>query len=240
MLASCAADNQRIATMQRLTWGLAACLAVFALAGLAGPARADVIYTNLGPGESCDGRAGFPEIGPNTGNPPVRQAMAFTVGGTDTFFDSARFALSLDGGANEIDLRLYNTVGGQPGTVLDTMHVSGQMPRFGMYGSGHLVTLDSAIHPLLQAGATYWLLPFASGDTFAVWNDNTQGGIGLYAYSSEVEPTTWVDVHQWDQGAFEVNGTPSPAPEPSGLALAGVGLFGLLGCVWRRRKPAVA
>jgi 4-oxalocrotonate tautomerase len=113
---------------------------------------------------------------------------------TDTFFDSARLAVSLISGANEIDLRLYNTVGGQPGTVLETIHASGQMPNFGDFGSGHLVTFDSALHPLLQAGGTYWLLPFASGNTYAAWNINTQGVMGPFA-CNEVEPTSW-DVGQ--------------------------------------------
>jgi hypothetical protein len=39
----------------------------------------------------------------------------------------------------------------------------------------------------------------------------------------------------------QVYANPSPAPEPSGLALAGVGVAGVVGYVWcRRRKPAVA
>jgi MYXO-CTERM domain-containing protein len=165
--------------------------------------------------------------------------MGFTVN-TDASFDSARLAVSLAAGANEIGLRLYNTAGGQPGIVLETMHLSGQMPRFGDFGSGHLVAFDSALHPLLQAGGTYWLLPFASVDTWAAWNDNDQGRNGPFAYSTQVEPTSW-SLGTYTQGAFEVNGTPSPAPEPSGLALAGVGLVGLLGFVWRRRrKLAVA
>jgi hypothetical protein len=139
-----------------------------------------------------------------------------------------------------MDLRLYNTVGGQPGAVLDTIHVSGQMPRFGDFGSGHLVEFDSALHPLLQAGGTYWLLPFAPGDTWAAWDFNSTGATGTTAQSFEADPTTWMVFNNVTLGAVEINGTPSPAPEPSTLTLAGVGLFGLLGCVWRRRKPAVA
>src|SRR5262249_6866781 len=145
----------------------------------------------------------------------TRQAIAFTVS-TDTLFDSSRLAVSLAQGANEIDIRLYNSAGVQPGTVIETMHLSGQMPRLGMFGSGHLLTLQSALHPLLQAGGTYWLLPFASGDTLAAWNENTQGGNGPFAVSNQVEPVTWTVTTQ-NQGAFEVNGTPSPVPEPSGL-----------------------
>jgi hypothetical protein len=222
--------------MQRLIWSLGACLAA-----LAGQARADVIYSNLGPGESYVQNTGWTESGPNSGAGTVREAFAFTVGGTDTSFDSARLALGLRAGANEIDLRLYDTVNGHPGTVLETIHASGQMPAFGQFGSGHLVEFDSALHPLLQAGGTYWLLPFASGDTLALWNWNNQGRNGPFAFSNDVEPTTWKVVQQVTQGAFEVNGTPSPVPEPGSLALAGVGVAGLLGFAWRKcRKPAVA
>jgi hypothetical protein len=218
---------------------LAAFLAV--LAGLAGTARADVLYSNLGPGESYTQFAGWEEAGPNTLNGAVRQAIAFTVGETDAFFDRARLALGLAGGANEMDLRLYDTVGGRPGTVLETIHASGQMPRFGDFGDGHLVTFDSALHPLLRAGDTYWLLPFASGNTDAGWNNNDRGLDGPFADSYEVEPMTWLLFQQINQGAFEVNGTPSPAPEPSTLGLAGVGLAGLVVSAWRhRRKEAVA
>jgi MYXO-CTERM domain-containing protein len=222
--------------MKRLTWSLTACLVV---AGLAGPARADVLYSNLGPGDSYRQTIALVEGGPNSSEGTARVAIAFTVN-TDTFFDSARLALGLASGANEIDLRLYNTVGGQPGTVLEAVHASGQMPHLGDFGSGHLVEFDSALHPLLQAGGTYWLVPFASGDTAAGWNENTQGASGPFAQSLEVEPTSW-SVITFPRGAFDVNGTPSPAPEPSSIALAGVGLVGVAGYAWRRRrKPAAA
>jgi hypothetical protein len=214
--------------MKRLTL----VLAIFALAG---EARADVIYSNLGPGESYDQSVGITESGPNAFG-VRRHAIAFTAN-TDALFDSARLALGLHGGTNAMDLRLYTDASGRPGTVLETIHASGQMPHFGDFWSGHLVTFDSALRPLLQAGETYWVLPFASGDTNAGWNWNTQGASGPLAQSLEVEPTSW-SVFTYPQGAFEVNGTPSPAPEPSGLALAGVGAAGLLGFVWRRRKPA--
>jgi hypothetical protein len=61
------------------------------------------------------------------------------------------------------------------------------MPPFGQFGSGHLVTFDSALHPLLQAGGNYWLLPFASGDTDAAWNLNNQGGFGPWGIPTAVD-----------------------------------------------------
>jgi hypothetical protein len=216
--------------MKRLSWSLTAFLV--ALAGPAGPARADVIFSNLGPGESYNQIQGYIEAGPEAAFPLTRQAMAFTAGQTPTSFDGARVALGLASGANEIDLRLYTDAGGQPGAVIETIHASGQMPTYGQFGSGHLVTFESALHPLLEAGGTYWLLPFASGDTFAGWNRNDQGSSGPFALSQELEPTGWV-VSSQQQGAYAVNGTPSPAPEPSALALAGVGLVGLAGYAWR-------
>jgi LPXTG-motif cell wall-anchored protein len=226
-------------TMKRLTWGLAFC--VVAVAGVAGPARADVLYSNLGPGDSYVQDRGWLESAPDSAAGAVRQAIAFTAGGTDTLFDGARLALGLNRGANEMDLRLYDTAGGHPGAVLETIHASGQMPPFGQFGSGHLVTFDSATHPPLRAGETYWLLPLASGDTYAGWNMTNQGRNSPFAQSLEAEPTSWEVFPNVVQGAFEVNGTPSPAPEPSALALAGVGLVGAAGYVWRRRrKPAVA
>jgi hypothetical protein len=159
----------------------------------------------------------------------------------DTFFDSARLAVSLAAGANEMDLRLYNTVGGQPGSVLEMIHVSGQMPNFGQFGSGHLVTFSSALHPLLQGGGTYWLLPFAPGDTWAAWNLNTTGATGMTALSNDPDPTTWTVFNGGTLSAVEINGTPSPAPEPSALALGGIAAAGVAGYTWlRRRKSAVA
>jgi hypothetical protein len=220
--------------MQRMMWSLAACLAV-----LAGPARADVLYSNLGPSDSYDQNFGWGEQGV-ADYYSERQAFSFTVS-TDTRFDSARLALGLVSGANEIDLQLRFTINGHPsGYALETIHASGQMPPFGMYSSGHLVEFNSSQHTLLQAGQTYWLLPFPVGNTYARWNFNAQGRYGLLAESREVQPVRW-QVGFATESAYEVNGTPSPAPEPSSLGLAGVCAVGLLGFAWRhRRKPAVA
>jgi hypothetical protein len=211
------------------------------LAGLAAPARADVIYSNLGPGESYGVTNGWVEWGPDFPLGPSRTAFAFTVT-ADTLFDSARLALGLVSGPRTVDLRLYDAVGvfPRPRNLLETIHSSTPPPDSGEFNSGPLVVFDSTLHPLLQAGHTYYLLPFVYDNTHVSWLFNFSWRVGTNAYSTQAEPTTW-SVAQRIEGAFDVNGTPSPAPEPSTLALAGVGLVGMVGFVWRhRRKPDVA
>jgi hypothetical protein len=130
--------------------------------------------------------------------------------------------------------RLYDAADGRPGSVLESIRASGQMPPFMMYGSGHLVNFESATHPPLRAGETYWLLPLASGDTLAAWNLNIRGIDGPDAESFEAEPASWNNRTD-RQGAFEADGTPSPVPEPGGLILAAAGAAACLACAARAR-----
>jgi hypothetical protein len=95
--------------MKRAAW------AVAALALLLGveQARADVLYSNLGPGDTYSLNSGHIETGPDTFSfAMTRIAMPFTVKGGDFLFDSAQLGLTLNSGTNAIDLRLYSDAGG--------------------------------------------------------------------------------------------------------------------------------
>src|SRR5262249_47196627 len=152
------------------------------------PVRGGVIVSNFGPGGSYDTGMGWNEIGPTSPSNPSRQAFPFTVGGmTDFRFDGARLALSLSGGTNAIPaLRLYSDVGGNPGGLLESIPVPGTLGPFN--SNTPPVVFTPPPHPLPQPRQTYWLLPFASGDTEAVWVVNNRGLSGPRAVSNFPDP----------------------------------------------------
>src|SRR5262249_26870865 len=120
--------------------------------------------------------------------------------------------------------------------LLEDIPLGGTLGTFG--ANNPPVVYTSSAHTLLAHGQTYWLLPFASGDTSAVWNANDQGQTGTKALSTEAEPTSWALTNGEALPAFEVSGSPagvSLVPEPSSLALLGLGALALVGVARRRR-----
>ena len=86
---------------------------------------------------------------------------------------------------------------------------------------------NSVLHPILQAGTQYWLIADpGNAATVDAWNFNSIGDTGPHAVSAGGGPFT--DGTN-TRGAFEILGT--PVPEPSTLALFGLGSLGLVG--WR-------
>ncbi len=78
-----------------------------------------------------------------------------------------------------------------------------------------VVEVDSASHPLLLQGQTYTLTADAAPTTWDAWED-------------------FNDTFISGKSGFRVEGTAAAVPEPSTLALAGVGGLGLIGYAWRR------
>jgi hypothetical protein len=90
--------------------------------------------------------------------------------------------------------------------------------------SGPQVSLGQLSYTFLQTGGgSFATTLFSSGSLLA-----TPAGNGILA----------LDGHMWLAGdPFDIQIT--TVPEPTSIALLGVGLFGLLACRWRRNRPAV-
>lgn len=191
-------------------------------------ARADVIITNYPPANDNDGStiAAFP------GN--YSKAAGFTMpAGLPYSLDSVTLRL----GRNDINavmqLDLFGDIGGNPG---GPVLVSFTIPAFPL--GIHDVTFTPAVPFTLQPLTTYWLAATGSSPTangiewFASYPGITPTGIATSAgYRFD---NTGVYPPLGSSGVFntfQVNGTPV-VPEPSTLALLGMGSIALLG--WAR------
>jgi hypothetical protein len=217
-----------------------ACLVAVALLGSgAGPARADIIFNNFGPGDGYDTSQGWQVGASPLGGPRLEQATAFTPTGASFTFDQVAIALSRSGfstGPNLIDVALTTSSGGAPGTVLETFRFVGAMGLFGLF-SPPLVA-DSVLHPLLLEGTQYWLVASVpQPTTLADWNLASPVDLGRRAFREVGGP--WQVADATVRGAFRVSGTPvggTAVPEPTALTLLSSGVVGLLGHAWRRAR----
>lgn len=179
------------------------------------------VFDNFGPGDTFihNGGQAIGVIGWLGSLVVKTAAMPFTSGANYTL-DRVELAASLDNGANELDVWLTNTVSGLPGSVLESYHFSGAM---GFFATPNIpiLSVNSSLHPLLQAGSQYWLLA-TSIQAYAVWNNSTDVGLNVYRFDSD--PWTTDD---GSVGAFRITATPVPE---SSTALSI--FFGLCGISW--------
>ncbi len=203
-----------------------------------GPAYADVVYSNYGPGGAfqygiglglLDGRpecAGCPEQPLHTyvGN-------AFTPHRTNYRLDSLELTGWLVTGPNELDLFLVMDASGKPGELIEAFHLSGVIPLSNSESKLPLVA-QSALHPVLREETQYWLVASVSGpDALFAWNFDTTDGEGLEAHAcvgpgagacSPWAQGDWYVVHQPKRTVFRVSGTPIPEPRTAVLLSIGV------------------
>ena len=190
--------------------------------GLALPAHADTIFSNI-TNSCCQG----PLVeGSNLGTESV--AQAFTPGATYTMTGAQVLVFGF-GGDTTFDAALYSNADGVPGTEIASLGTDLTGP-----GAGGVVNLSSPAVALLE-GTEYWLVlsPYeASSDL--VW---AQGGSASAPLDEEGQGTSDVWLSSGSGSSqFAIDGTPtsSVTPEPSSIALLGTGLLGVAGVLRRR------
>lgn len=206
---------------------LALCLLALGL-----PARADTIYSNLGPGDSFQSGAAYGIGGNLSGRNDV--AMPFTTGVQSYLLTQIEIAGFLVSGNGLFEAALYSSSGGHPGTPLAAIvRAIFQDPPALLSFSGFTASLD--------AGTTYWVVlraadPFSSDGQLG-WMWNATGVSGNVGVSSD--GATWLIIGGTQPDpALRVSGTAiaSTAPEPGALFLSLSGTLVLVTLNLKRRK----
>jgi hypothetical protein len=150
--------------MKRLLW----VFVVFLVAS--GPAWADTIYTNLGPGNTWS-----TTYSSNGGADPYTLAVQFQAAESGILGELSGPWGGRIGNAYSIELRADNG-SGQPGTVLESWALSISSTPASLF------TLQSVAQPALTAGQVYWVLFNSSGSyemymIWGYWDSAPKGGI---------------------------------------------------------------
>ncbi len=192
---------------------ITACLTV-ALLLAAATVSAETIYDNFDVGDVYSPYSYLlTSFSPPTTPPDVDThdndlAMAFTVasGGGELFaLGQIDLAVFWHSGENELDVTLTTDLGGVPGLVMETWHVSGLDAD---PGSMTPTTLVSVTEPNLADGQTYWVVVSASGpsDSWLSWHLNSIGAIAPLATIALVNGSGSWNTTSYDAPALRVLG----------------------------------
>lgn len=191
---------------------------LIAVAGLllvtAAAAPAQVLFSNLGPGDSFDSSVGWILSSSASACGIDQQIATSFVPSSTASLGTVELALDLfGGGANEIDIAVMTDAAGVPGATLESIHLSGAIP-----GSPALVTATSALNPVLTGGTTYWVAALVGLDTCGAWWFNNTGDLDIAG--SFDSGASWSGFPGLTAGALRVSGT-AVVPEPTTLGLLG-------------------
>jgi hypothetical protein len=195
-----------------------------------GVSRADVVFSNFGPGFAYNTSFGN-IVGNAFDSNDYAEGDTFTPAANETL-SSLTLALSCFVTCPDAFSISITTDGGdQPGTALESFSVAGT--ALGPLGTDNApILVDSTLHPLLTAGTQYWVTVASDLNDSIEWNVNSTGDTADQAISTD-GGATWFSPSGQTPGAFEVVGAPvvSSVPEPgtAGLLLSALVLCGLAG-----------
>ena len=209
-----------------------AIIAASVILGSGYPSQADIVFSNLGAGDSFSnsGRLLQGETFGTIGN--VDQASTFTVGALSYYLTSLELGLQVNS-AGPLDVILAADTGGSPGAALESISLN--------LNANGLAFASASGSTMLNANTTYWVIADARGSYDGGWEFNNTGDLGLTAGRSA--PVNSFAYGAWnlrpndDRYALRVEGRIVPEPGSSVLLLLGFGLAGLLGH-WKPERAA--
>jgi MYXO-CTERM domain-containing protein len=184
---------------------------------LAAAAQATVLFDNFGPGDTYDFGIGW-TIG-DTADWQLGAGFVMNAGGSYSL-DSVTASIRHIAGPNFVTLSVYDTVGGLPGSLLETSSAMNLPAHDGTPAPPTVFAFSGST--VLQDGQTYWVIASTDGPAGAwlAWNWNIAHALGLHAQRQGAGP--W-QVFTFEQSVLRVEGTLVPAP--GALALLGLGLL---------------
>jgi hypothetical protein len=160
--------------------------------------------------------------------PNASAGTGFAIVDLDTTLHTMRVQITFSGLTGTTTNSHIHAPTSTPGS--GTASVATQTPKFVGFPSG--VTSGSYDHTFDTTLASTWNAPYITG------NGGTPAGAEAAMAAAIIDGKAYLNVHTSFIPAGEIRGFLHVVPEPSSIALLGMGFCGLIVCQYKRRKSA--